>query len=40
MMKSRAFQVKKEDAMKHVAGYFLLLDITDTQWGKPGDYLP
>jgi 2-keto-4-pentenoate hydratase/2-oxohepta-3-ene-1,7-dioic acid hydratase in catechol pathway len=40
MMKSRAFRVKREDAMSHVGGYFILLDITDASKGKPGDYVP
>jgi 2-keto-4-pentenoate hydratase/2-oxohepta-3-ene-1,7-dioic acid hydratase in catechol pathway len=39
-MGSRAFRVKKEEAISHVAGYFILLDITDTSRGKPGDYIP
>jgi 2-keto-4-pentenoate hydratase/2-oxohepta-3-ene-1,7-dioic acid hydratase in catechol pathway len=40
MIKDKAFRIKKEKAMSVIGGYFILIDITDTSKGKPGDYVP
>lgn len=40
MIKGNAYRIKKEDAMRYIGCYFILIDTTDGSQGRPGDYVP